>query len=271
MMKYRTEMKLKSSLTLFSFVAVTLTCLGAQLDKRPPDRPVEEIIRQFTANESRLAQEYKSYLFKQDIRMQTFGSGDVVTGEFRRVSEIIVNDKGQREERITFFPPPTLQLTITQADYKDFAGIHPYALTQEDLPKYKVTYLGRERVDELDTFVFDVQPAKPPDPKKALERFFQGRIWVDTQDLMIVKNAGQSVPETEDERFPRFETYRENIAKGLWFPTYTYADDNLEFKWGTVHMRMVVKITDYRRFSGGIQVIEEEPVKDQPTKPPVKP
>jgi hypothetical protein len=256
--------------TLLWFVW-SLTGWAAQSvpDKKLPDLPVEEIIQRFTANESRLAQEYKSFLFKQDVKLQTLASENVVTGEFRRVSEIIVNDRGEREERITYFPPSTLRaISVTQSDYKDLAGVQPFALTKEDLPKYKVTYVGRERIDEVDTYVFDVRPARPPDPKRILERYFEGRIWVDTIDLMIVKVAGRGVPEDENNKFPQFETWRENIAKGLWFPTYTYGDDILQFKTGPVHLRLVIRYTDYRRFTGKIEVIEEGPVQEQPTKPP---
>ncbi len=233
----------------------------ASQSNRPPDLPVNELIRRIAANETRLSDEFKNYLFKQDVTIQTLAGRNVVTGEFRRVSEIIVNDQGKREERITYFPPPTLSLRVTEADYKDLAGVQPFALSLEDLPKYKVTYVGRERVDELDTYVFDVVPAKPPDPKKIKERYFQGRVWVDTEDLVVVKVAGQGVPEDGSNQFPKFETWRENIADGVWFPTYTYADDQLEFDTGIVHLRMVVRFKDYRLFTGGIEVV---PTDDSP-------
>ncbi len=237
--------------------------------------PVEEIIRKFAENESRLRQEFKNFLFRQDITVQTLGPRRIVTGEFRRVSEIIVNDRGEREERIVYFPLPTLRdIVITQYDFADFAGIQPFALGLEDLPKYVVTYVGRERIDEIETYVFDVRPRRPPDPKKMHERYFQGRIWVDTVDLMIVKVEGKGLPEDRENKFPRFETYRENIEPGLWFPTYTYADDVLDFPSGSVHVRMVIRYTNYRRFTGKIEIgdIEPEPEgKEKEQKPGSKP
>ncbi|MCS6818083.1 MAG: hypothetical protein N0A16_07945 [Blastocatellia bacterium] len=237
--------------------------------------PVEEIIRKFAANESRLRQEFKNFVFRQDITIQTLGPRGLVTGEFRRVSEIIVNDRGEREERILYFPVPTLrEIVITQYDFADFAGIQPFALGLEDLPKYTVTYLGRERIDEIDTYVFEVRPRRPPDPKKMHERYFQGRIWVDTVDLMIVKVQGKGLPEDRENKFPRFETYRENIEDKLWFPTYTYADDVLDFPGRSVRVRMVIRYTNYRRFSGKIEIgdIEPEPEgKEKTEKPAGKP
>jgi len=236
--------------------------------------PVEEIIRKFAANESRLRQEFKNFLFRQDITIQTLGPRGLVTGEFRRVSEIIVNDRGEREERILYFPVPTLrEIVVTQYDFADFAGIQPFALGLEDLPKYVVTYVGRERIDEIDTYVFDVRPRRPPDPKKMHERYFQGRIWVDTVDLMIVKVQGKGMPEDRENKFPRFETYRENIEEKLWFPTYTYADDVLDFPGRSVRVRMVIRYTNYRRFSGKIEIgdIEPEPEEKKGGKPAGKP
>ncbi|MBI3949719.1 MAG: hypothetical protein HY314_04610 [Acidobacteria bacterium] len=243
---------------------------------RPPDMPVDQLIRRIAVNESRLRDEYKTYLFKQDVTLQSLGGGNAVTGEFRRVSEIIVNDQGQREERILHFPPPTLTaVSVTQADYQDLAGVQPFALALEDLPKYKVTYVGREHIDELDTYIFDVQPAKPPNPKNINDRYFEGRVWVDTVDLVVVKVAGRGLPEDDRNKFPRFETWRENIDKGIWFPTYTYADDYLDFPAGRIHLRMVVRYTNYRKFTGGLEVIpadEPLPQKQPPSpKPEQKP
>lgn len=254
-------LKLLTLLLLFSSTTVAVQP-GRQ--QPPPELPINELIRKIALNESRLRNEYKRYVFKQDVTLQTLSGHNVVTGEFRRVSEIIVNDQGQREERITYFPPPTISLQVTQADYQDLAGVQPFALALEDLPKYNVTYVGRERIDEIDTYVFDVRPARPPDPKKINERYFQGRVWVDTVDLVVVKVAGQGVPEDGNNQFPKFETWRENIAKGIWFPTYTYADDYLDFDSGTVHIRMVIRYTDYRMFSGSIEVVPDEPVPKKP-------
>jgi hypothetical protein len=92
-------------------------------------------------------------------------------------------------------------------------------------------------------------------------KYFQGRIWVDDIDLQIVKTAGKIAPEFK-QRFPKFETYRENIDGRYWFPTYTFGDDWLNFDNGfRVHVRNVVRYKNYRRFSGDVkirEIIEEE-------------
>jgi hypothetical protein len=147
---------------------------------------------------------------------------------------------------------------------QDLAGVQPFALTAEDLPKYQVDYAGKEKIDELDTFVFNV---KPKQIVKG-ERYLQGKIWVDDHDLQIVKVAGQAVPEVGEQKFPRFESYRENIDGRYWFPTYVYADDVLEFKNGGIHLRIVVRYTNYKKFSGRVRLADEgEPASDEDLKP----
>lgn len=134
-------------------------------------------------------------------------------------------------------------------------------LTTEDLPKYNLEYMGRERVDEIGTYVFNVSPKKI----EKGQRYFQGTIWVDDQDLQIVKTRGKAVPDirtkNQENIFPTFETYRENIDGKYWFPTYTRADDVLHFREGDVRIHMVVRYTNYKQFRTTIRIIPVEPPK----------
>jgi hypothetical protein len=216
--------------------------------------PIEEVIRRFTEAETQNKIARNNYMFTQDIDLITFGEAGSATGRFHRVSEIVFDDRSNRFEKITFFPPSTAGVTMTQEDMQDLAGLQPFALTTEDLPKYQVDYVSKEKIDELNTYVFDVKP-------KAIvkgQRYLEGRIWVDDQDLQIVKVAGQAVPQFDENKFPRFETYRENIDGRFWFPTYVYSDDVLEFKKApSIHLRIVVRYTNYRKFSGRIRVADE--------------
>ena len=136
----------------------------------------------------------------------------------------------------------------------DLQNVQPFVLTTEDLPKYDVKYVGREHLDELDTYVFDVGPKKI----EKGQRYFQGRIWVEDKDLAVVKSFGKAVPDIRSRSgenvFPKFETYRENIEKDYWFPTMTRADDALHFATGDIHMRMSVRYSNYKRFGVKIQI-----------------
>ena len=200
--------------------------------------------------------------------------GGQVTGEYHRVSTFTFDDSGVRFEKITAFPMPSFAGTVTQEDLDDLGGISPFALEPNQIAKYDFRYVGKEKIDELDLYVFDVSPKVMPNPKKTKERFFLGRIWVDQDELQIVKTRGKGVPETKENKFPNVETYREHIDGRYWFPTYSYADEELLFENGsTLHVRMRVKYADFLLAKGKVKIIEIEdpdaPVKE--TKPPPKP
>jgi len=221
---------------------------------------IEEIIRRFAAAESENKIARGNYTFTQDATVLSLGEGGSITGKFQRVSDIIYDDLGNRIEKITFFPASTLSgMIMTAEDLQDLAGLQPFALTLEDLPKYQVDFVGKEKADELNTYVFNV---KPKQIRKG-ERYFEGRIWVDDQDLQIVKVVGQAVPETDKSQYPHFESYRENIDGKYWFPTYVYADDVLEFKGGDQRMRMIVKYSNYKKFSTGIRLGDGDVVENE--------
>jgi hypothetical protein len=228
--------------------------VGSSVDAQGLD--VERIIRTFAAKETEFRQALNAYAFSRDATIQTIGISGQVTGEYHRVSQFVFAEGGGRFEKITFFPPPTLtEISMTQEDLEDLGGVQPFALEASKINLYNFNYAGKERLDELDTYVFDVQPKVVP--KKVSERFFQGRIWVDERDLQIVKVRGKGVPEGK-QRFPTFETYREQVDGKYWFPTYTYADDELVFPKGqTVHLRMRVSYTNYKRFGSKVRIIEE--------------
>ncbi|PYP88019.1 MAG: hypothetical protein DMF61_07925 [Blastocatellia bacterium AA13] len=231
---------------------------------KPPN--IEEIIHKFAAAESQNRLARNNYAFTQDVDIMTLGAADSITGRFRRTSDIVLDDRGARIEKITFFPPSTLrEIQMTQEDFQDLAGVQPFALSLEELSKYQIDYLHKEKIDELDTYVFDVKPIKFIKG----ERYFQGRIYVDDRDLQIVKAVGQAVPEINNQKFPHFESYRQNIDERYWFPVYVYADDLLDFKKGpSVHLRMVVRYTNYKKFSGDIRIVDGgEAVPDEGAKP----
>jgi hypothetical protein len=231
---------------------------------------VEEIVRAFTAKETEFRHALADYAFTRDATVQTIGMGGQITGEYHRTSQFVFNDNNERFEKITYFPQPTLtEVTVTQEDLEDLGGVQPFALEAAKIDQYDFKYFGKERLDELDTYVFDVGPKLIP--KKVSERFFQGRIWVDQQDLQIVKVKGKGVPEG-NQRFPIFETYRQQVDGHYWFPTYTYADDVLDFPKGqTVHLRMLIRYTDFKRFRSKVKITEvdsQEEIQSQPTPTP---
>ena len=216
---------------------------------------IDDIIRKFSAKETQFRQALNSYAFKRDALIQTIGMGGQVTGEYHRVSDFTFDDHGNRFEKINFFPMPSFP-GVTQEDLEDLGGVNPFALEAGKISQYNFKYVGKERIDELDLFVFDVSPKITPDPKKK-DRYFSGRIWVDDHDLQIVKSKGKAIPETKINKFPVVETYREQIDGKYWFPTYAYADDDLVFENGTdLRIRMQVKYSDFIVGRGKVTITE---------------
>ena len=226
--------------------------------------PVDEIIRRFAQHESDFKVARENYTYSQEVLIQEPDQGG---GEYRLESEIVFTPQGKRYENVTYAPPSTLQrILLTPEDTKDLENIQPFVLTTEDLPKYDVKYTGREKLDEVNTYVFQVAPKRI----EKNQRYFQGTIWVDDHDLAVVKSDGKAVPDIKENLFPRFVTYRENIEGSFWFPTYTHADDDLHFKTGDVRIRMTVRYKNYKRFGSTIKLGPSRQI-DTPANPPATP
>ena len=248
---------------------------GPLSTEQPKGMTVEQVIEKFAAREAIFKEARNQYNYTQDISVQEL-DGNTVTGEFRLVQDVLYDDKGNRIENVKFAPQPSLrQIGLTREDYEDFRNKLPFVLTTEDIPKYNLLYVGAQKVDELDTYVFDLAP-------KTIEkgqRYFQGRAWVDAKDLQVVKTCGKTVPETRadtsnkkkknvDENLnPKFVTYREQIDGQYWFPTYTSADDILHFRTNDVHVREIIKYTNYKRFGSKVRIIYQGEAKDNSAPP----
>lgn len=218
----------------------------------------DRIVQTFTAKETQFRRALLEYAFKRDALIQELGMGGQVIGEYHRVSHFTFDDSGNRYEKIDYFPIASFE-GVTQEDIEDLGGINPFAVDSTQAALYDFKYVGKERIDELDLYVFDVSPKVMPDAKKTKQRMFLGRVWIDDHDLQIVKSRGKGVPETKKNKFPVVETYREQIDGKFWFPTYTYADEELVFDNGDVlRIRIKVKYTDYQRASGKLRVIDME-------------
>lgn len=230
-------------------------------DEQPPI-PVEEIIRKFSEREKEFKAARASYVYRQDVTVQELNANDRVVGQFQLVSDILFDDKGRRTEKVVFAPQNTLKgIVLTPEDMQDFREIQPFVLTSDDIQKYKLTYKGKEKVDEIDNYVFDVEPKTMVKG----QRYFQGRIWVDDVDLQVVKTYGKAVPDIKENGreniFPRFETYREQIDD-YWFPTYTRALDTLAFSSGSQRIRQVIKYENYRKFAATVKMTVGDEVED---------
>lgn len=209
-----------------------------------------EIIETFATHEAGLKAARDRYAYTLDVSVETL-NGNAVNGSYHQVSEVSSNDQGQRVERMTFAPQSTLRgIGVTRDDLDDIRDRLPLVLRAQELSVYSITYVGRQRVDQLDAYVFDVAPK---DPRKEARRF-HGRVWVEARDLVIVKTCGKtrgdeiggSLGKNAANLTPTFVTYREQIDGKYWFTTYARADEYLHFPTGGVHIREVVKYSNYK-------------------------
>jgi len=262
-------------------VAVAARSAVAQegsLENLPPKGVTpEEIITRFAAREKLFKEARDRYTYRQDIKVQT-RDGDTVTGEYHEVFDVLYDDKGKRIENVVFAPQSSLEqggLSLDEGDVQDFRNRLPFVLTTEEVPEYNILYVGQQAEDQLHCYVFDIAPKRIVGKK----RYFQGRIWVDDQDFQIVKTYGQAVPEIKDTKkngkeehlYPKFTTWRQQIDNQYWFPTYTRADDTLQFNTGDIHIREIVKYEDYKRFGSNVRILyqgQEIPKADQKDQKP---
>lgn len=229
---------------------------------------IDRIVKGFTQNEAQFRQALNIYAFNRNAKIQTLGLGGQITGTYQRDSFMTFKEDGTRFERILYAPISTLkEISVSAEDLDNLGGIDPFAIEPAVINQYNFTFVGKERIDELDLYVFDVSPKVIPDWKKSSLRLFSGRIWVDDKDLMIVKSKGKAVPEGK-QRYPIMETWRENVDGKYWFPSFSMSDDELVFDSGqVVKMRVRVKYTNYRVGRSEVKILDdEEEVKDE-TKP----
>jgi len=234
---------------------VLLLCLAASLpvavaaEKKPDPTPeqVQDIIKKFTQRETEFAAARESYTYRQTSKIaETEPAG----GSYEIIEEVSFDERGRRTSHVTHAPVQSLQnIVMTQEDEQDFRNVMPFVFTNDTLDQYDVKYVGREQVDEISCYVFSIKPKVLTKDRK---RYFEGQAWVDDQDLQIVKTFGRGIGyqgRNEDQQFPKFETYREQIDGKFWFPTYTYADDTLNFKDGpSQRVKVVVKYDHYKKF-----------------------
>jgi hypothetical protein len=272
---------MKSTLCLAHWLAlVMILTLSAVAQEGPldPAQPKnvtpDEIIQHFAAKETEFAQARDQYTYRQDVTVKTPEDD----GVYHEVFDVLFDDQGKRLENVVFAPQTTLsRLSMSPEDLDDIRHKLPFVLTSAEIPEYQILYVGQQQEDELHCYVFDIAPKEIVGKK----RYFQGRLWVDDHDFQIVKTFGKTVPDIRKKKgqenlFPKFTTWREQIDGKYWFPTYTKADDVLHFTGPTGDVRIVeiVKYTDYKRFGSKSKItyngseVQRGTEKDQQQQPP---
>lgn len=247
---------------------------------QPTGITVPDMIKKMGERESAFAGARENYTFRQDVKFNTIDDDrNRPDGEYRQVTDVSFDRGGRRAEHVVFAPQTTIERVImTENDMRDIQERLPFILTSEQLPDYDIKYLGRQHVDELDTYVLDVSP------KQIVKnhRYFQGKVWVDAQDYEIVLVNGMNVPQIlkhgNEDLSPPFTTYYEQIDGKYWFPTYTKAEGTLHFSAqegalaNDVHVRSTIHYTDYKRFRTTVTIkYNGEDIPDETVKPATPP
>ncbi|MBM3795425.1 MAG: outer membrane lipoprotein-sorting protein [Acidobacteria bacterium] len=245
----------------------------------PTEAEIEDIIKRFAGKEAEFAKARERYTYRQTVSVREFdGSSGAAGGNFELLSDIVFTADGKRTERIVKAPVPTLKMVqLTPEDEQDLRSVQPFVLTSRDIDLYHVRYLGNETLDEIPCYAFAVKPKKM-EPGK---RYFQGIVWVDQDELQIVKSYGRGTGVRKkgfDQKFPKFETYREQIDGKFWFPTFTTANDTLHFEDSAVRLRMTVRYEEYKQFGADIKITfgdavasDGKPAAAEPTPPAAAP
>jgi hypothetical protein len=262
-----------------SFTPMALDSGFGAMDITAPAIPPEQIIHQFAAKESEFQQALNHYTYRRTAKVQTIDDDNKVDGEYYEVDDVIFDPSGARTEKVVFAPQNTLErVQMSPSDLQDIQRGYPFVLTAEDIGQYNVKYVGRQKVDEIDCYVFDVSP-KVIEKKK---RYLLGRIWVDTTDMQIVVTNGRMVPDDtrkgNEDLHPPFMTWRAQVDGHFWFPVYTKGEGVLHFAGGNgylaqdVHMRDTIKYTDYKRFGSSFKIIYDgKDISTQDKQPDPKP
>jgi hypothetical protein len=232
----------------------------------PAAIPPMEIIKRFAAKEDAFAQASRSFGYRKSIVVQEMGPNGKPTGQVEVITAPFYGSDGKRYERVVSVPaapaptssttnpdqvaaPPTTgdlhALHFEPEDVMALAMMPQFPFTTEQIAKYNITYQGKQRVDELNTYVFAMEP-KLVDRQHA---YFSGVVWVDDHELAIVKTYGKWVTELGDVTSPKlpftlFETYRQQVGDS-WFPAYSRSDDQVTTKDDVIPVRLIIKWTDY--------------------------
>lgn len=269
-----------------SFTPMPLDAGFGRMDISDPPIPPEQIIKEFSAKETAFQDALDHYTYRREARVQVIDEDTgKVNGEWYEVDDVIFDPSGRRTEKVVFAPANTLEqagIMMSPSDLQDIQHGYPFVLTTADLPEYNVKFVGRQKVDEIDCYVFDVSPKTIVKGK----RYLDGRIWVDATELQIVVTNGRIVPDdtrkNNEDLHPPFMTWRQQIDGHYWFPVYTKGEGILHFSGGygymaqDVHIRDVIKYTDYKRFGSSSKVFyngqevnnDAQPPDSAPNSPP---
>src|SRR5487761_121522 len=126
--------------------------LPAKPDPGAPPLPADEIIHRFTQNEDLIKKTYEAGSVDQTVKVEELANHG---GEFTFTGLEYTKPNGQRFERVIMPPNSTLHFTeFSLEDVKTLDGFPLFFLTSDQLPLYKLSYEGPDKLDQINTFAF---------------------------------------------------------------------------------------------------------------------
>ena len=109
-------------------------------------------------------------------------------------------------------------LTYVPLGFSEMMFLDPAGADQQH---YAFSYVRREFLGSVRTWVFDVQP------KVAGMGRFYGRVWIEDEDGNIVRlNGAFTQPdEYSTKHFFHFDSWRMNVQPGIWLPAAVYVEE----------------------------------------------
>jgi len=244
--------------------------VGVMQPEAPPSLPPAQIIAAFSKKEDLYYTQRSQFSYKRSIRIQEFGPDGHPGGEYDATYQAVRSADGQLYEKALAAPQSSLQyLQFEPEDAHYFTSIPVFPVTSDQLNKYNIQFLGTEKVDEIDCYIFQVHP-KTLDRKHPL---FDGVIWVDQKYLEVVKTYGKWITDLGPMHpaslpFSMFETYRENVDGKYWFPDYSRSDETFKLKDRDIQIRVTIKWSDFKPFP---PVVTSSAPSQPPPPAPAKP
>ena len=153
-------MKNRFTNVLFALSLLAPAMALAQDSPAQPAIPVDEIIRKFAAKEKEFKLARDNYTFRQTIRVMDMGpDGGRIIGKHELTEDVLYDGRGRRIEKVIYAPMDTLHnFSMSPEDENDLRNIQPFVLTSDDVGKYNLRYLGKQKLDEIDCYLFFVSP-----------------------------------------------------------------------------------------------------------------
>ena len=111
------------------------------------------------------------------------------------------------------------KFTYNPLGFTQMMFLDPYGFDQN---RYVFSYVRREFLGSVRTWVFDVHP------KEAKVGLFYGRVWIEDQDANIVRFNGTFTPPSNEDSskyYFHFDSWRMNVQPDIWLPVAVYVEE----------------------------------------------